>query len=397
MKRTAVGQGVYVDEHGEFWARPWFNRRRTWRKLDSTRKNAAQTEAANLKTTTAEFFTKAADAYLQANCPNRRLEERPAPFCAVEKTRLEKLKEFFGRFRCDEIRLAHCPAYKTWRLRSINRSRGTGERTVDVELNTLSNVLNYCVAIGALELNYIRSGRPQFRKESDVRHCREFAPQNASVINTIAGLFFSQPQSEVMGWLTFFHAFTGCRTSELLRLRLDAKTPYEPGYIETDHLFIRRSKGGINPWVKIFPEFRKMIEAFHCWHHERYPHSPYYFPGRNKTSKPQTLDKKAFAHALGRLHRGALIPKVTPHGLRSFYVTKRRSDGLSDPQIAAEIGDQDVNQISRTYGDRPQNWLGGKKMTWLPKGKKTAWEEVLVHVKWTKTDLQPPRQTSRTH
>jgi hypothetical protein len=48
----------------------------------------------------------------------------------------------------------------------------------------------------------------------------------------------------------------------------------------------------------------------------------------------------ALAHALERICRNYGLPHITPHGLRSFYVTKRRSDGASDIVIAGEIGDR---------------------------------------------------------
>jgi len=68
-----------------------------------------------------------------------------------------------------------------------------------------------------------------------------------------------------------------------------------------------------------------------------------------------------------------VLPHVTAHGLRSFYVTKRRSDGIADAQIAAEIGDNNVEMISQTYGDRPPNWTGGQKLSFLPSEGLPAW------------------------
>lgn len=370
MKRTALGHGVYVDEYGEYWARLWVHKRRTWRKLDATKEKQAIIEARGIiPSGEAQTFIDAALAYTEANCPNRRLEEREVSFCETEKTKLLYLKDFFGAFPCNEIRLPLCIAYKKWRIPKIKK--GTGERTIDLELSTLSNVLNYQVALGQLDFNYIRSGRPRFRKDTDVRHCREVAPDSAETIQKIVVRLFEEKRSEVFGWLSLFHQMTGCRTSELLRLRIDARNENEPGFISGNHLFLgRRSKGGVNPWAIIFPEFQKMLTAFLWWHKERYPESHWFFPGQKDG---QHVEKGGLAHALRRITKELLINHVTPHGFRSFYVTKRRSDGVSDAVIAGEIGDKDVSLISKTYGDRPANWTGGKKLTWLPSGQKPSW------------------------
>lgn len=52
------------------------------------------------------------------------------------------------------------------------------------------------------------------------------------------------------------------------------------------------------------------------------------------------------------------IRPVTPHGLRSFFVTQCREGGLSDAEIAALIGDKSgAPIISQTYGDVRPDFL----------------------------------------
>jgi integrase len=53
------------------------------------------------------------------------------------------------------------------------------------------------------------------------------------------------------------------------------------------------------------------------------------------------------------------IGHVTPHGLRSYFVTQARQSGLSDAEIAALIGDKTGPAIiAHTYGDvRPDHLL----------------------------------------
>jgi hypothetical protein len=69
------------------------------------------------------------------------------------------------------------------------------------------------------------------------------------------------------------------------------------------------------------------------------------------------------------------VHHVTPHGLRAFYVTKRRSDGVPDAQIAAEIGDSNPEMISQSYGGLPANWSGGEKVDFIPSKGQLAWSE----------------------
>jgi hypothetical protein len=179
-------------------------------------------------------------------------------------------KANFGRRRANEIRLADLPDYARWRMRHIPKSR-TGERAVDKDFCTLSNVLNYGVSIGQLDFNYIRSGRPRYRKASDVRHSREVMPPNADVIHQMANYFFDYRRSEVFGWLCYFSMFTGCRQSELRRLTHDAKDETQPGFMRPGYLYLgRRSKSGLNPWAEVCSEFSDMLDCFLRWHKTRY-------------------------------------------------------------------------------------------------------------------------------
>lgn len=374
MKAISRGGGVYENERG-FWTRPWVNGKRTWRKLKSARLREAQREANSEEFTKTKTFAQLADLYTKAKCPNKRLEEREDKYCKIESGKLTHLTKYFGNMQADEIRNHHLPGYKAWRTRQLKRSgpRITGTRTVDIELATLSNVLNYAVNTGQLEFNFIRAGRPRFTKDSSVRHCREVAPESGDEIHRIAKWFFeSHARTEVFGWLALFAPMTGCRMSELLRLRVDAKNADEPGYIEGNHLFLgRRSKHGVHPWVMITPELRAMLEHFQKWHKLRSPHSPMYFAGSDRL---KIVEPSSLSRALPRALKALKIPHRTAHGFRSFYVTKRRSDGISDAEIAAEIGDQDVSMISKTYGSRPPNWQGQKPLSFLPSKGAPAWE-----------------------
>jgi hypothetical protein len=69
---------------------------------------------------------------------------------------------------------------------------------VDLDLNTLSNVLRYGVSIGHLPANPVGIGRPRYQATSAVRHAREMAPASADVIHKIASRLFESHRSAAL-------------------------------------------------------------------------------------------------------------------------------------------------------------------------------------------------------
>jgi hypothetical protein len=79
---------------------------------------------------------------------------------------------------------------------------------------------------------------------------------------------------------------------------------------------------------------------------------------------------------------GRITKKLTSHGDRAFYVLVRRSNGIHDSQIAAELNQIGGLETLRTsYGVVPQHWLEGKgpKLKWLPADRKDyAWSALFL-------------------
>jgi integrase len=226
----------------------------------------------------------------------------------------------------------------------------SGKVSVDVELTVLSCVLSWAVASEFIEYNFIGTQRPRQVRGSEVRHCRDLAPESGDELHQLAMELFSKPDSEVFGWQLFMEAFTGCRTSEVLALRMDAR-PSQPGFVDGEYLWLKRLKRGVNPYAMIHPALREMIEAHHEWHRTRFPDgSPWWFPGQSIGLPP---DAGSLTRTMQRAAQNLGLPPRISHGLRSFYVTVRRSQGASDAQIAAEIGITSVKLIRETYGDIP--------------------------------------------
>lgn len=388
-KFTRIADQTFECSAGGYFLRIRINGKRTWRKLQSLTPRQAKLEAGKLLATqaqaeagltrspftTSDILEKIIERYLEAGCPNQRLERRHEGFQAENRYRLQRPLQFFGNMRASQVRIPLLLDYAKWARRRMALRGGTGNRTVDQELKALSQVYRYAMAMGLIDFNPLL-GRPRFQVASEVRNCREVAPANADELHRLAAEFFESARSSVLGWQCLLEAFTGCRTSEILRLRMDAKTPEEPGFVEDGHLYIERSKNGVNPYALIHPALAELIRAHHHWHGVRYPHCPWWLPGRGGQGP---LDKNALGHGLARICRELVIPHRTSHGLRSYYVTARRGQrtpegqGIADWQIAAEIGDRTVELIHKTYGDRPANFQGGNRHTWLPSSGNPAW------------------------
>lgn len=203
-----------------------------------------------------------------------------------------------------------------------------------MELSALAAVLSHAVRRGVIKQNPI-TGRTRFHAGKQTRNCRDTMPANGNVLHDVAACLLAEEKTATLGWQMLFEALTGVRTCEALAMKWDAKEG-EPGYIEGERIDIRRAKSGIRPWVTITADLHEMLTAFQKWHGGRFEH---WFPASNT----------ALAKALYDLHKlGG--PKVTSHGMRAYYVTKMRRDGLSDSDVATLIGDKSVSLIHSTYG-----------------------------------------------
>jgi integrase len=257
---------------------------------------------------------------------------------------------------------------------------------VDKDHQTLSNIFQYAMVNRFFPGNPFSQRYKHYQRADLIKTSRTRAPHSADDIHQVAGDLLGKVAYEAAGWLSLFATFTGCRTSELLRLRLDAKRlgpeRYEAGYVEKcdgdeprlSRYFLhlgKRSKKGINPQVVIGPEFQAMLAAFQNWHQQRWPECPWYFPNERGTA---ALDRFTARRQIARAASHLGLHHITPHGYRSFYQTKRRSDGINDQQIAFEIGDKTVALVNNNYAKAPETWTGGQVISWLPKTGQPAWQ-----------------------
>jgi integrase len=308
--------------------------------------------------------------------PDRHKQPRQGRTLVVEKANCATLLKFWEHIPTEAVTLATCDRYHEWRKKNIQHGC-SGNRTVDLELTTLNNAYLWACRQELVRTNPMSIYRPRYCSDRNVRHCREYMPNDADELHSIVELMFASPRSDTLGWQMLIEAATGLRTIEALQLRSDAK-PYEPGWITQDgkSLCVRRAKNqeSVNPFVRVHDGLAAILEAHRQWKEYRYPDSPWYFPSYRNEGK--CVDICALGQSL-RQKRGKLGRKITSHGLRAFYVTIRRSHGIPDIQIAYEIGHTSGGQtLASVYGGVPPHWLAGDgpKMSWLPTGL-PAWQK----------------------
>jgi integrase len=391
MSYQRVADGIYQDSRtGAFYERPHIQGRRTWRRLDGhtiklARESFAQRRAdatrsklglarnpyaAKLRTVAQLIL-----AYTEAGYPTAKGAARHPDQNRNVRGRLAHLAPFWGhKTEADIDAKADCHRYFT------SRKGPNGEPApavaVNYEVLSLSTLFEWALTNGLATANPLKN-RPRLARPK-IRHCREVAPQTADELHALAAHLFDNPQSAPLGWQLLLEALTGCRTAEILALRWDAKSREAAGYIEGDWLWLQRRKGGVNPFAAIHPDLRECLTALRAWHAKlgRFA-SPWFIPSLRIAGQP--IRPNSLTKALSSAAPRVVGHDVTSHGLRSFYVTARRSQGVIDAQIAAEIGDRTgPSIIAQTYGDIPPNWkAGGKPILWTPAEAEPAWARFL--------------------
>jgi hypothetical protein len=307
-----------------------------------------------------------------------------------KKPGLDRLLPFWKDKSADTITLRDCKKYFHWRIRQSKKYRLA--RSVDTELNTLSNCLDWAVSEELIRVNAIGRNRPRFDDPEKVRHCTEVMPPTDEVFHIYAGWLLASDRSRALGWQYLLEGLTGHRTKEILNCRLDAKEmpngKGEPGYCDGHRLHVKRAKKGINPFSLLeaiagHAPLRECLNAFYAWHETLKPKSPWFIPG-HKLGKP--TDRCSLTHALKRARfelnkareRHEQLPEITSHGLRAYFVKTMRSLGVADAEIAARLGHRSTDQVENTYGEVESDWFGKKKMDFLPATGHPAWSPWLT-------------------
>ncbi len=309
---------------------------------------------------------KVVEAYAAAGCPTKKLQSKAPATVRHELRLLNPVRRYFGDRAAVTVKVGDCDEYRAWRntggykitrIRkdgkpTAMKARG-GDRGVDLELTYLSNAFKLAVRRGELKANPL-AGRTAYSVAENVRHCREVAPTPEGLAQ-ITGHLRQSPEPAVADLVEFL-AYSGLRIGEALPLTWAAVNLGE-GLVQ-----VNREKHGCNPWVAITPELETLLRGMQG----RAKNSPLLFPSPHEPSKPNEPSKprdhsavrRRITSAIAALNKKAeqegktKLGHVTPHGLRSYFVTSARQSGLTDAEIAMLIGDKTgPSIIASTYGD----------------------------------------------
>ena len=326
--------------------------------------------------------------YQKDGYPDKMMAKRPKATEKIETTNCSTLLKFWDRVLLKDVKPSMFDTYFRWRSNRV-KTGATGRRSTDQELSTLANAMAWAHRCEVIRYNPMPVNRQCYNGEQFVKHCRIYAAPDADFLHSVAKRLMQWPgsKSEVLGFQMLVEALTGLRTQETLKLRADAKHG-QPGFITEDwkYLHVARDKGqvNVNPFVVLHPALKDLIQALFAWKNRWYPENPYWFPSIHGG----VVNNCSLGRRLAELGK-VMEHKLTSHGMRAFYVKIRRSHGLADNQIAAEIGHESGGKtLVQVYGSVPLDWItgGGPKMSWLPDGDKPAWEY---------TGTAPPSNTGK--
>lgn len=259
----------------------------------------------------------------------------------TEQACLKPLRTYFGSRQAAAVSLADCDAYRDWRTGGGFERRRVGTPSVDLELTILGNVFGLAARRTLIKSNPLK-GRGRYSIEEEIRHCREVAPTPEGLQQIECWL--RARNGDGMADVLCFLAYSGLRIGEALPLEWKAVD------LSQKILRVKREKRGIMPFVPILPEMEALLRGMQkrAVNHLLFPS-----PLNPKTQRAGSTIRNRLTtvcRALGLSH-------VTPHGLRSYFVTQARQSGLSDAEIAMLIGDKTGPAIiARIYGDvRPDH------------------------------------------
>jgi integrase len=311
--------------------------------------------------------------------------------------------------------------------RRANSKRGNGERSADLELNSLSCLCRWAVFARKIDTNPFRGRkqggqRPTFHATTDVTHCHESMPASDEELHRVLAWFLQpRPMPEMDpvqaekslarlrrhaleekrriiagAWLTWC-CLTGLRPGEpvfLLRHKALETIPASPKSLAPGTVFpirtaatgsagvptapqkkmkVQRLKRGQNPYVHLHPAAAEFLSAWNAWLDAYLPAALPLFPNPEQIDQPlcSSADTTFLNGLLEQACNACAITPCKPHGFgRGYYVRVRRSQGAEDPTIAGELGQTTNGKLIRdTYGD-PEDMVGGALFDWLPENEK---------------------------
>lgn len=199
MLKTNGIRGLYRDIHTQvYFQRIQSEGRNTYKSLGTKRRDQAiknmeakrlqefalqhglEVEAPQAKPLSVQVVI---EKYRKDGYPDRNETSRPAGKHRVyEEVRCDILLSFFKDTLVSDLKPKLLRQYHAWRIQNV--TRGEGHRTTDLELNTLSNALNWAVSEELLDHNPIIR-RKRFRRSKEVVHCKEKSPEHIEELHAL--------------------------------------------------------------------------------------------------------------------------------------------------------------------------------------------------------------------
>jgi len=290
--------------------------------------------------------------YVAAGHPTKKMQKKAPGTVEREINLLKPVLQWWADKNPSAITLADCDKYRTWRnsgafisrfkLRGheVVRNTNGGDRTVDLELDALSSIFHLAHRSNKIKHHPLH-GRGKYVSAADVRHCREVAPDPQG-LKKLLQYFRSRNEDDVADCILFM-ALTGLRIGEALARRW-SEVNYNEGILD-----VKREKRGIYPWVSIAENLKTLLSDMSQRREAEETKSELLFPSPFNPTVPR--DQSAIRTRIKTACKTLKLRHVTPHGLRSFFVTCARESGVTDAETAMMIGDKSgPSLIATTYG-----------------------------------------------
>jgi hypothetical protein len=196
----------------------------------------------------------------------------------------------------------------------------------------------------------------------------------------------------IVGAWQAFSGMTGLRPGEHKFLqRVPAATAFPsdlraapPGLIYpmpdgTRRMKVFRTKRGQNPAVLVHAALKDFLDHYLPWLASYYSTLPTPNLALHKPLFPDLEGEGKLNAYLRRACVAVKLPKMKPHGFgRAYYVRVRRSQGIDDASISAELGQKSDGSLIRfVYGD-PMYPVGGNLHNWVTENGVTAWQQLTI-------------------
>jgi len=179
-----------------YFYRPKVRGRRTWRSLKTKNLKHAREELHRLhvgavsleieKSKNVVTVGEIIRRYQKDGYPDRQKQPRQGRTLELETANCVLLLRHWDKLAVTELSLVEFDSYHAWRKKNVKNGRG--DRTVDMELNTLSNAVLWAMRCDLMRQNPLNFRRPRYCSAKTVQHCREFMPHDTEALHEIAAL-----------------------------------------------------------------------------------------------------------------------------------------------------------------------------------------------------------------